>query len=101
MRLQRIAWFLAACGALLICGCPGPEHAEPLSPQALSAMTATYPAIVDTQEVRDQAVRNELVTLEQDAQCAFMEMTDDLLAQRPEGLGCPRPEGDPANWNAQ
>ena len=75
-----------------VAGCPTSGGGDP-SGQVAGGATAeiTYPIVVEADSkatgVIDEATKHNAYL---DAQCAFLEISPDLVTSRPEGLGCPR-----------
>ncbi len=80
---------------------PVDQHAAALSTTA-GDLTMVYPIIVPLglDALADIAAAKAL-SVRSDEICATLEIDPSLLPRRPNGTGCPRPEGPAETWGAQ
>ena len=68
------------------------SNGEPASTQLPDISPLVFPQVFSGAEFDEAGKEAAKQSDAQDAKCAFMNISPTLLAYRPEGLGCPRPE---------
>ena len=68
------------------------SNGEPASTQLPDISPLVFPQVFSGADFDEAGKAAAKQSDAQDAKCAFMNISPTLLANRPEGLGCPRPE---------